>query len=62
MITKQFTIEELDAIYDSIVYLMECEQIHFEECLQDNDEAIVENHIYLKAVEAYNALRREASV
>ena len=58
MINKQFTQSELDAIYDSVVYLMECEQTHFEECLQDENELLADNHIYLKAVEAFNALKR----
>jgi hypothetical protein len=60
MINKQFTQTELDALYDCIVYLMECEQTHYEECLQDNEESTSENHIYLKAVEAFNALNRKA--
>jgi hypothetical protein len=60
MITKQFTQEQLDAIYDSVAYLMECEQTHFEECLQDGDKDIINRHIYLTALDAYNALRTEA--
>lgn len=61
-ITKTFTQDELDALYDAIVYLMETEQNHFEETLQDEDESIPQNHIYLKAVVAYNALNREATL
>lgn len=57
MIIKTFTQEELDSLYDSIVYLMEIEQTHYEELLEENGTS--PNHIYLKAVEAFNALKRE---
>jgi hypothetical protein len=60
MILKNFTQDELDALYDSIVYLMQCEQSHYEECLCEGDEDIINSHIYLKALDAFNALNREA--
>jgi hypothetical protein len=56
MITKQFTQTELDALYDCIVYLMECEQTHYEESLQDDEP--LDNHVYVKALDAFNAINR----
>jgi hypothetical protein len=58
MINKQFTQAELDALYDCTVYLMECEQRHYEESLQDEDESLADNHVYVKALDAFNALNR----
>jgi hypothetical protein len=60
MISKQFTQIELDALYDCITYMVECEQTHYEECLCDGDEDVINAHIYLKALTAIRALDRKA--
>jgi hypothetical protein len=60
MISKQFTQTELDALYDCIAYMVECEQTHYEECLCDGDEDVINAHIYLKALTAIRALDKKA--
>lgn len=60
MIQKQFTQQELDDLYDCIAYMVECEQTHYEECLCDGDEDVINAHIYLKALTAFRALDRQA--
>lgn len=53
---KEFNQYELETLLNCISYLIESEQAHFEECLQSQDEDIINRHIYLSALDAHNAI------
>ena len=56
---KQFTQDQLDAIYDSVVYLLETNEEDYLSQLDENGEESVKHHIYLSALIAFDALNKE---
>jgi hypothetical protein len=56
---KQFTQDQLDAIYDSVVYLLETNEEDYLSQLDENGEEAVKHHIYLSALTAFDALNKE---
>ena len=59
---NQFSQYELETLLNCISYLLENEQTHYEECLQDGDEEVINRHIYLSALDAHNAIMREVKL
>ena len=56
MVISQY---EKETLLNCITYLIESEQRHYEECLCEGDEDIINRHIYLSALDAFNVLNRE---